>query len=31
MGKTLTEKILEQHLVDGKLEKGTEIAIKIDY
>jgi len=30
MGKTLTEKILEQHLVDGKLEKGTDIAIKID-
>ncbi|MFX1323051.1 MAG: aconitate hydratase [Promethearchaeota archaeon] len=30
MGKTLTEKILEQHLVDGKLEKGTDIAIRID-
>jgi len=30
MGKTLTEKILEQHLVDGKLEKGTDITIKID-
>ncbi len=30
MRKTLTEKILEQHLVDGKLEKGTDIAIKID-
>ena len=30
MGKTLTEKILEQHLVDGILEKGTDIAIKID-
>lgn len=30
MGKTLTEKIFEQHLVEGKLEKGTEIAIKID-
>jgi len=30
MGKTLTEKILEQHLVEGKLERGTEIAIKID-
>ena len=30
MGKTLTEKILEQHLVEGKLEKGTDIAIKID-
>lgn len=30
MGKTLTEKILEQHLVEGSLEKGTDIAIKID-
>jgi len=30
MGKTLTEKILEQHLIEGKLEKGTDIAIKID-
>ncbi len=30
MGKTLTEKILEQHLVEGMLEKGTDIAIKID-
>ena len=30
MGKTLTEKILTQHLVEGKLEKGTDIAIKID-
>ena len=30
MGKTLTEKILEQHLVEGKLEKGTDIAIRID-
>ena len=30
MGKTLTEKILEQHLVDGKLEKGNDITIKID-
>ncbi|MFX0042109.1 MAG: aconitate hydratase [Candidatus Hodarchaeota archaeon] len=30
MGKTLTEKILEQHLVEGNLEKGTDIAIKID-
>ncbi|MFX1551307.1 MAG: aconitate hydratase [Promethearchaeota archaeon] len=30
MGKTLTEKIIEQHLIEGKLEKGTEIAIKID-
>ena len=30
MGKTLTEKILENHLIEGKLEKGTDIAIKID-
>lgn len=30
MGKTLTEKIIEQHLIEGKLEKGTDIAIKID-
>ena len=30
MGKTLTEKILEQHLVEGTLEKGTDVAIKID-
>ena len=30
MGKTLTEKILEQHLVKGILEKGTDIAIRID-
>jgi len=30
MGKTLTEKILESHLVEGKLEKGTDIAIRID-
>ncbi|MFW9828162.1 MAG: aconitate hydratase [Candidatus Thorarchaeota archaeon] len=30
MGKTLTEKIIEQHLVEGTLEKGTDIAIKID-
>jgi aconitate hydratase len=30
MGKTLTEKILENHLVEGSLDKGTDIAIKID-
>jgi aconitate hydratase len=30
MGKTLTEKIIEQHLIEGKLEKGTDIALKID-
>ncbi|MFX1311708.1 MAG: aconitate hydratase [Promethearchaeota archaeon] len=30
MGKTLTEKILDQHLVEGTLKKGSDIAIKID-
>lgn len=30
MGKTLTEKIIERHLVEGTLERGTDIAIKID-
>jgi len=30
MGKTLTYKILENHLVEGTLEAGKEIAIKID-
>jgi aconitate hydratase len=30
MGKTLTEKVIEQHLIEGTLEKGTDIAIKID-
>ncbi|MFX1323730.1 MAG: aconitate hydratase [Promethearchaeota archaeon] len=30
MGKTLTEKIVEEHLVEGKLERGTDISIKID-
>ena len=30
MGKNIVEKILEKHIVDGKLEKGTEIGIKID-
>ena len=30
MGKTLTEKVIEQHLIEGKLERGTDIAIKID-
>jgi len=30
MGKTLTEKILEKHLVKGSLQKETEISIKID-
>ena len=27
---TLTEKILSAHLVEGRMEKGTEIGIKID-
>lgn len=30
MGRTLTEKILASHLVEGKLQKGTEIGIRID-
>ena len=30
MGKTLTEKIIEQHLVEGTLERGSDISIKID-
>jgi len=30
MGKTLTEKIIEGHLQAGNLEKGSDIAIKID-
>ena len=30
MGKTLTEKILEDHLVEGDLEPGEEIGIEID-
>ncbi|MCR4718146.1 MAG: aconitate hydratase [Firmicutes bacterium] len=30
MGLTLTEKILSQHLVSGKMIKGSEIGIKID-
>ncbi len=30
MGLTLTEKILSAHLVDGKMEKGSEIGIRID-
>ncbi|MFX1498908.1 MAG: aconitate hydratase [Promethearchaeota archaeon] len=30
MGKTLTEKILEKHLVKGTLQKGTDISVKID-
>ncbi|MFX1380423.1 MAG: aconitate hydratase [Promethearchaeota archaeon] len=30
MGKTLTEKIIEAHLVEGTLERGSDISIKID-
>lgn len=30
MAKTLTYKILENHLIDGKLEKGSPIGIRID-
>lgn len=30
MGQTLTEKILSAHLVDGVMEKGSEIGIRID-
>ena len=30
MGKSITQKIIEKHLVDGKFEPGKEIAIKID-
>ena len=31
MGKTVTEKIIEAHLVKGNTEPGSEIAIKIDH
>lgn len=31
MGKTVTEKIIESHLVQGKMEAGEEIAIKMDH
>jgi aconitate hydratase len=30
MGKTLAEKIIEQHLVEGEMRPGSEIAIRID-
>ncbi|MEW6500830.1 MAG: aconitate hydratase, partial [Thermodesulfobacteriota bacterium] len=30
MGKTVTEKILAAHLVEGRMEKGAEIGIRID-
>jgi len=31
MGKTITEQIMEAHLVSGRLEPGTEIALRIDH
>ena len=31
MGKTVAEKIIGAHLVKGKMEAGSEIAIKIDH
>ncbi len=31
MGKTVAEQIIEAHLVEGKLEPGSEIAIKVDH
>lgn len=30
MGLTIAEKILKNHIVDGKMEKGAEIGIRID-
>jgi aconitate hydratase len=30
MGKSITQKIIEKHLVEGKFEPGKEVAIKID-
>ncbi len=30
MGKTIVEKILDKHIIEGKAEKGKEIGIKID-
>lgn len=30
MGKTIAEKIIESHLVEGSLERGSEVAIRID-
>lgn len=30
MGKTITEKILDKHILEGKPEKGKEVGIKID-
>jgi len=31
VGKTMTEKILETHVVEGKLNRGSEVGIKIDH
>lgn len=31
MGKTVSEKIIENHLVSGKLEPGSEVALRIDH
>jgi len=30
MGKTITEKIIDKHIIEGKAEKGKEVGIKID-
>ena len=30
MGKSITQKILEEHLVEGRFEPGSEIAVRID-
>ncbi len=30
MGKSATQKMLEEHLVEGKFESGKEIVIRID-
>ena len=30
MGKTIAEKIIEAHLVEGTLVRGSEVAIRID-
>ena len=30
MSRTLTEKILASHLVDGEIKQGTEIGVKVD-
>jgi aconitate hydratase len=30
LGKSVTQKILENHVVEGRFEPGTEVAIRID-